>query len=1052
MAATAPVSSLAAKAVKCLRPCHSNLFAIPALRCSTLGARALPWAPWSRALATSARVHPSRDLPACFGRGASRIASPLPAACPRDSIWSAGQRRLFAGPSAAVFRAGALYAQTRHASTTSSPASPAPSPSAFPEEPTSKWVGYHSLFLALLVYTIIVVGGLTRLTESGLSITEWNPGFKGMWLPRSDDEWEEEWAKYRETPEFLLLNAQMSLDDFKSIYMWEWSHRILGRLIGVAYVVPAAFFVARGMVKSPFRSKLLLIGLGIGAQGAMGWYMVKSGLAAPEGTFEVSDSPTSHSDALAPQKTATPASWTPRVSHFRLAAHLGLAFLVYAGMLRTGLSVLRQYNLAKNVRRASGITAGPGLRERLTLVLGQAPVRRYHRFVGGVTALVFLTAMSGALVAGLDAGLVYNEFPTMGDGRIAPPLAEMFDERYARSAGSAHAAKEEATSSGSLIIHNMTQNPVTVQFLHRCLAVTTFAHAVALAWKTRNLGIAMRAASMPLPPAVPRLAYLAAAAATAQASLGIMTLIYMVPIELASAHQAGSVALLSVMLALWGTLRVPTAQGPLTSAKQGIAAVSAASSGSATATAAAAGAPRFARAMHTTVRPARNQPPRSAVGFQHRSLSTASPAGRNLCDLPDKVKLRTGPAGRLAKILPAREVHDITTRVGSSYGGNHSIEWLEAPRNLLIITKRNDHQIRKAMSELIAHVNARYPAMNVIVEAENAKAMQESSPAVITLNSEDRSLLAAKVDVVITLGGDGTILHASSLFDQSPVPPVLSFSMGTLGFLLPWHIESFEQALEDLLQSRVTLLLRMRLRQTLHDSSGGMVGGDESPQEVHLMNEVTLHRGRQPHMTTIDAFVNGNHLTQAISDGLIVASPTGSTAYSLSAGGPIVHPSVQSLLLTPICPRSLSFRPVLLPSDSTIQLKISEHSRSPAELTIDGREVRVVQPGQFLEISMSPYPIPCVNRSSSRSHCGQPANQLRSVSHEQGTDIVSARSMQVEQGRQDTVPERTEDDWASDINKLLRFNASFAGRGLLGETSTSDDDPPASGDDKTSRG
>lgn len=511
------------------------------------------------------------------------------------------------------------------------------------EEPTSKWVGYHSLFLAFLVYAIVVVGGLTRLTESGLSITEWNPGFKGMWLPRTDVEWEIEWAKYRNTPEFLLLNAKMSLEDFKSIYMWEWSHRILGRVIGVAYVIPAAFFVARGMVKSPFRSKLLLIGLGIGAQGAMGWYMVKSGLSAPEGTIGVSETDSQHTDALAPPKSSTPASWTPRVSHFRLAAHLGLAFLVYAGMLRTGLSVLRQYNLAKNVGRASGLAAGPGVREQLASILAKPEVRKYHRFVGGVTALVFLTAMSGALVAGLDAGLVYNEFPMMGDGRIAPPLEEMFDERYARSGSTKSAESGKVADTGSLVLHNITQNPVTVQFVHRCLAVTTFAHAVAIAWKARNLSLLVRASGSMLPPAVPRLAYAAAAAATIQATLGISTLIYMVPIELASAHQAGSVALLSIMLALWGTLRVPGSSGIASKVQQASTLTAAASSGSATAATAAAGAPRLARSLHTRTSIASSQRPTAPF----RGFATSSVCSdRRISNLPDKATIKSGPAGR----------------------------------------------------------------------------------------------------------------------------------------------------------------------------------------------------------------------------------------------------------------------------------------------------------------------------------------------------------------------------------------------------------------------
>lgn len=159
-----------------------------------------------------------------------------------------------------------------------------------------------------------------------------------------------------------------------------------------------------------------------------------------------------------------------------------------------------------------------------------------------------------------------------------------------------------------------------------------------------------------------------------------------------------------------------------------------------------------------------------------------------------------------------------------------------------------------------------YSDMNIIVEEENGRALQGLASNLVVLQDEEKPQLASKVDIVVTLGGDGTILHASSLFDHSPVPPVLSFSMGTLGFLLPWHIDSFKSALDDLVHSRVTLLLRMRLRLTVHDANGQVARETEgnSIAETHLMNEVTLHRGRQPHMTTIDSFVNGNHLTQAI--------------------------------------------------------------------------------------------------------------------------------------------------------------------------------------------
>ena len=248
-------------------------------------------------------------------------------------------------------------------------------------------VAYHLYALAFLVYAIVVVGGLTRLTESGLSITEWNPGFKGMRLPMTNAEWEAEWDKYKQTPEFVLLNSKMSLDDFKSIYMWEWGHRVLGRIIGVAFVLPAVFFVTRKWVAPGTRWKLLAIAAGIGFQGFLGWYMVESGLTVPdqggrakEARVHVpvikDDHPNSTAnmdggkmrfDASVPTTTdgtnssaptlVAAAEWTPRVSHFRLAMHMGTAFLVYLAMLHTGLAVQRDYKAASLSGSVSGVRA-----------------------------------------------------------------------------------------------------------------------------------------------------------------------------------------------------------------------------------------------------------------------------------------------------------------------------------------------------------------------------------------------------------------------------------------------------------------------------------------------------------------------------------------------------------------------------------------------------------------------------------------------------------------------------------------------------------------------
>ena len=399
----------------------------------------------------------------------------------------------------------------------------------------------HLYALAFLVYAIVIVGGLTRLTESGLSITEWNPGFKGMRLPITNAEWQVEWDKYKLTPEFLLLNRKMTLDDFKTIYMWEWGHRILGRVIGVAFVLPAAFFATRRWVGVGTRWKLAAIAGGIGFQGFLGWFMVKSGLTAPEPRRVQGEG-----------ESAAPAEWTPRVSHFRLAAHMGTAFLVYLAMLHTGLSVRRDWNIAHGTGSASGEAMSSSIAQRLANTLNHPLIRSHSRLTKAVAALVFTTAMSGALVAGLDAGLVYNEFPTMGEGRLAPPMHELIDDRY--------------VIGDSRVVPNLTQNPVTVQLVHRTLAITTLCTVLGLAWRTRSLAThyatAVASAAkgnavvLPtLPRNITRLAYVAAGVACAQATLGITTLIYLVPIPLASAHQGGSLVLLSVLIAMLAAMR-----------------------------------------------------------------------------------------------------------------------------------------------------------------------------------------------------------------------------------------------------------------------------------------------------------------------------------------------------------------------------------------------------------------------------------------------------------------------------------------------------------------
>jgi cytochrome c oxidase assembly protein subunit 15 len=214
------------------------------------------------------------------------------------------------------------------------------------------------LVCAALVFLIVVVGGVTRLTRSGLSIVEWQP-LIGALPPLSEAHWQELFAKYRQTPEFRLVNFDMTLEGFKTIFWWEYIHRLLGRIIGLVFLIPLLYFLVKKKIDKPLAWKLGGVFVLGGLQGALGWFMVKSGL--------VDD---------------------PRVSHFRLTAHLGVALAIFAAQFWLALNLLK-----------------PSSANRAAFVL---------------PLIVFLMALSGGVVAGLRAGYAYNTFPLM-NGYLVPP-------------------------------------------------------------------------------------------------------------------------------------------------------------------------------------------------------------------------------------------------------------------------------------------------------------------------------------------------------------------------------------------------------------------------------------------------------------------------------------------------------------------------------------------------------------------------------------------------------------------------------------------------------
>ncbi|HEY6043484.1 MAG TPA: COX15/CtaA family protein [Nitrosospira sp.] len=329
------------------------------------------------------------------------------------------------------------------------------------QKPIAVWL----LTCCALVFAMVVVGGVTRLTESGLSIVEWQP-IVGTMPPLGQKDWDELFEKYHQTPQYKKVNAGMSLDEFKGIFWWEYFHRLLGRVIGLAFFIPFLYFLVKKAIDRPLGLKLTGIFLLGGLQGAMGWYMVKSGLVD-----------------------------NPHVSQYRLTAHLGLAFLIYATMFWVALELLSPTDPSH----------------------GNIRLRALRRFSVRITTLIFIMILSGGFVAGIRAGLAYNTFPLM-NGHFIPPEIFMLEPWY----------------------RNFFDNMATVQFDHRMIA-WALAILIPVFWyKSRSLplsGSARLACSLLLIMLV------------IQISLGISTLLLVVPLPLAAAHQAG--ALLLFTAALW---------------------------------------------------------------------------------------------------------------------------------------------------------------------------------------------------------------------------------------------------------------------------------------------------------------------------------------------------------------------------------------------------------------------------------------------------------------------------------------------------------------------
>ena len=305
--------------------------------------------------------------------------------------------------------------------------------------------------MAFLVAMMVVIGGVTRLTGSGLSMVEWRP-LIGTLPPLSQAEWMRVFTLYQASPEYNDINYGMSLAEFKLIFFWEYFHRLWGRMLGIAFALPLAYFAFRKMIPQGYKLPLVVLLFLGGMQGVIGWWMVKSGL--------VSD---------------------PTVSQYRLATHLGMALFIYGMLLWTGFN----------------------------LFYGKALRPSGHMM--GVVTIVAITIIAGAFVAGMDAGLLYNEYPLMGDGLVPIEYGE------------------EGLS-------DPFENPAAAQFHHRWIAVLAVVGVLTL-WRRANRIAHIRSRGITV-----------GAIVLGQFTLGIITLLNGVPVWMGAAHQLGAVLLLGACL------------------------------------------------------------------------------------------------------------------------------------------------------------------------------------------------------------------------------------------------------------------------------------------------------------------------------------------------------------------------------------------------------------------------------------------------------------------------------------------------------------------------
>ncbi|XP_005800196.2 NAD kinase isoform X1 [Xiphophorus maculatus] len=308
------------------------------------------------------------------------------------------------------------------------------------------------------------------------------------------------------------------------------------------------------------------------------------------------------------------------------------------------------------------------------------------------------------------------------------------------------------------------------------------------------------------------------------------------------------------------------------------------------------------------------------------------------------------------------------------------LTWNKPPKSVLVIKKIRDASLLQPFKELCTFLTEVKDLM-VYVEKkvlDDPAISGDEVFAAITKKfctfREDLDDISNRVDFIICLGGDGTLLYASSLFQES-VPPVMAFHLGSLGFLTPFKFDTYQSQVTQIIEGNAAIVLRSRLqvrvlkenweKKDTVDEKGIILTNKDletsrKAMQYQVLNEVVVDRGPSSYLSNVDLFLDGHLITTVQGDGLIVSTPTGSTAYAVAAGASMIHPNVPAIMITPICPHSLSFRPIVVPAGVELQIKLSPDARNTAWVSFDGRKRQEICHGDSITITTSCFPVPSI--------------------------------------------------------------------------------------------